>query len=255
MGTWPLLHFWPNRGGAAKRNRLVADSTETQEEQNEEKTSQWEEEKAAILAKRDEALAEAKRAKALAAKYKDVDPDEYRSLKQQAAEAAQKKAIEEGNLESWKKQFQDQFAKEKEPLVNENKNLRSALERRLVDAEATAALAAAKGKTKVLLPHIKASVKVVEEDGEFVVQVVDSKGNPRIGDAKGNLMTISQLVEELKSDPEFAQNFEGTGSSGGGASRSIASGVGGSRTVSMSDNDALLANMDGILKGTVKVTQ
>jgi hypothetical protein len=233
----------------------VAESTETETEAiSKELYESALAERDALRAKNAEILNEAKRAKASLKNFEGVDPTEYKTLKQQAEEAAQRRALEEGNLESWKKQFTEQFAKEKEPLVAENKTLRSALERRLVDAEATAALAAAKGSPKVLLPHIKSHVKVELEDGEYVVHVVDTKGNPRIGDAKGNPMTIAQLVDELRADPDFARNFEGTGSSGGGASRSNASGGGRStKTIAAGDNDAMLANLDGILDGSVKV--
>jgi hypothetical protein len=83
--------------------------------------------------------------------------------------------------------------------------------------------------------------------------VVDGKGNPRIGDAQGNPMTIKQLVDELKQDPDFARNFEGSGSSGGGAPRSNAGGGGGVKTIAAGDNAAFLANLDGILDGSVKI--
>lgn len=227
----------------------MADSTEATEAPTQEQFAALVAEREALLAKNREVLSEAKKAKEFAARYKDVDPDEYKTLKQKAAEAAERKAVEEGTLESWKKQFTEQFAKEREPLVTENKTLRGALERRLVDAEATSAIAAAKGSPKVLLPHIKAHVKVVEEEGEFVAVVIDARGNERIGDARGTRMTIAQLVDELKQDADFARNFEGTGSSGGGASKSNASG-GGARTIAASD---IAANLDGVLDGSVRV--
>ena len=43
----------------------------------------------------------------------------------------------------------------------------------LVENEATAAVAEAKGIPDLLLPFIRDQVKVVEEDGEFKVFVVD----------------------------------------------------------------------------------
>jgi hypothetical protein len=206
----------------------------------------------AVKAKNAELLSEAKKAKSALKAFEGVDPNEYKTLKQKQEEAAEKRAIEEGSLEAWKKQFLEQAAKEKEPILTENRTLRSSLEKKLVDAEATAAIAAAKAPAKVLLPHIKAQVKVVEEDGEYVVHVVDSKGNQRIGDAKGTPMTIAQLVDEMKTDPEFAVLFPGTGSSGGGASKSI-SGAGGGKTIQAGDNASFIANLEKIAKGEVKV--
>jgi hypothetical protein len=238
------------------RNRLVADANEGNEavaEITPEAFAELKAETERLATKNREILTEAKKAKEAVKRYEGVDPDEYKTLKQQAAEAAQRKALEEGNLESWKQQFVDQFNKEKEPILNENKSLRSAVEQYLVDAQASSALAEAKGSPKVLLPHIKAHVRVMQEEGQFVARVVDGKGNPRIGDAQGNPMTIKQLVDELKQDPDFARNFEGSGSSGGGAPRSNAGGGGGVKTIAAGDNAAFLANLDGILDGSVKI--
>lgn len=182
---------------------------------------------AALEANRNQLLQEAKAAKKQLDAYKGVDPVKYRELEAAAAEAERKQAEATGDWKTREAQLLAKTQQEIEAREGTIKGLKGALERRLVDAEATAALAEAKGSPKVLLPHIKAHVRVTEEDGEYVVQVVDAKGNPRIGDAKGNPMTIAQLVAEMKEDPEFARNFDGTGSSGGGASRSTASGGGG----------------------------
>lgn len=186
---------------------------------------------AALEANRNQLLTEAKAAKKALDAYKGVDPAKYRELEEAAAEAERKRAEATGDWKTRETQLLAKTQQEIDARDGKIKALSGALERRLIDAEATTALAAAKGSPKVLLPHIKNHVRVVEEDGEFVVQVVDAKGNQRIGDAKGSPMTIAQLVEEMKADPEFARNFEGTGSSGGGAPRSIVSGGGGAQRV------------------------
>jgi hypothetical protein len=59
-------------------------------------------------------------------------------------------------------------------------------------------------------------------------------------------------VDEMKTDPEFAVLFPGTGSSGGGASKSI-SGAGGGKTIQAGDNASFIANLEKIAKGEVKV--
>lgn len=96
-------------------------------------------------------------------------------------------------------------------------SLRSALERHLIDATATAAIAAQKGVPELLLPHVRKHVKVEEsEDGQdFVVSVVDSKGGPRVN-GKGEPLSISEFVAEMQQNEVFARAFEGTGSSGSG---------------------------------------
>lgn len=189
----------------------------------------------------------------LAKKYEGLDPDAARNALQAAEEAERKRAEMAGDWKARETQLLEKFNAEKTASESEKTSLRSALEKRLVDAEATAALASAKGAPKVLLPHIKSQTKVVQEDGEYVVYVVDSKGNPRIGDAKGSPMTIAQLVEEMKQDPDFARNFDGTGSSGGGAARSTGGASGAVRQIATTNSPDFLSNLSDIASGKVNV--
>lgn len=207
------------------------------------------EQNAALEANRNQLLTEAKAAKKALEAYKGVDPAKYRELEAAAAEAERKQAEATGDWKTREAQLLTKHQQEVDARETRIKTLSGALERRLVDAEATSAIAEAKGSPKVLLPHIKAHVRVIEEDGEYVVQVVDTKGNPRIGDSKGNPMTIAQLVEEMKQDPEFARNFEGTGSSGGGATRSTASGGGGSVRIIAAGSKWSQADLEDINSG------
>lgn len=199
-------------------------------------------------------LSEKKAAEKALERFKDIDPEKYATLSAAAAEAERKAAEASGDWKAREAQILDRHAKELESLGGRNKTLSSALERRLIDAEATSAIAAAKGSPKVLLPHIKSHVKVVEEDGEFVVHVVDARGNQRIGDAKGTPMTIAQLVEEMKQDADFARNFEGSGSSGGGASRSSTAGGGGAvKSIASTNSPDFLTNVADVAIGKTTV--
>jgi hypothetical protein len=96
------------------------------------------------------------------------------------------------------------------------KALNGVVERYLIDAQATAAIAEAKGVPALLLPHVKQAVKVVEEDGDYKVRVVDAAGNPRVN-AKGEYLSIADLVSEMRQSEVFGRAFEGTGHSGSGA--------------------------------------
>lgn len=89
------------------------------------------------------------------------------------------------------------------------------VEKYLIDSEATKALADLKGSTALLLPHVRSQVKVIEQNGEYVTQVVDKDGDPR-GDGRGGFMTIKDLVTEMKASAEYGRAFEGSGSTGGG---------------------------------------
>jgi len=130
---------------------------------------------AGLKSNRDQALKEAKDAKKRLADYEGVDPAEFRKLKEAAAEAEQKKAEATGDWKAREKMLVDQFGKDLQARDAKIGSLTSALERRLIDSEAVAAIAAAKAPVKVLLPHIKSQVRVVEEDGEYVVHVVDGR--------------------------------------------------------------------------------
>jgi hypothetical protein len=99
--------------------------------------------------------------------------------------------------------------------------LTQALESTVVRAQATEAIIAEEGSPKILMPHIRRFLKPVAEetaDGEteYVLQVVDAKGEPRTKGGKD--MTVKDLVLEFKADPEFAVAFAGSGASGSGAS-------------------------------------
>lgn len=93
--------------------------------------------------------------------------------------------------------------------------MRKALEAHLVDAEATKEISDAKGASALLLPHVRSQVKVIEENGKYVVRIVDGDGDPR-GDGKGGFMTIKDLVAEMKTSEQFGRAFDATGAAGSG---------------------------------------
>lgn len=90
--------------------------------------------------------------------------------------------------------------------------MRKRLEAELVDAKATAAIAAAKGVPELLLPIVQRFVKV---DDDFNVQVVDAKGDPRVN-GKGEPLSITDLISEMKENEVYGRAFEGSGHSGSG---------------------------------------
>lgn len=121
------------------------------------------------------------------------------------------------------------------------KILTSLLEHSLIDAEATRAIVAAKGSPELLMPFVKESARVLEEDGKFVVRVFDKTGNTRIGDANGAPMTIAQLVAEMREDELFGRAFDASGATGGGASSGGSSkpGIGAPNTIKRAVFDAM----------------
>lgn len=207
---------------------------------------------------RDAALAEAKAAKERLKALEGIDPEEYRTLKEQQEKAERERQEAAGNFKALEQQLVEKHQKEldgvRSKLEDENKRLRASLEANLIDAEATRILAEHSDSPSLLLPHVRSQMKVVEEDGKFFARIVDEAGNVRIGTGKGSdPMTTAELIEEMKQDKAYALAFRGTGSSGGGASRSTASGGGRQQVVTSGDNDAFVTNLEGIAKGDVEV--
>lgn len=108
--------------------------------------------------------------------------------------------------------------------------MKTTLKKQMIDAEARAAIAELKGAADLLLPHVREKCQLLEEDGSFVVRVVDEEGDPR-SNGKGGWMTIKELIAEMKSGELYGRAFESTGTKGSGtppAARN--SGGGGSDT-------------------------
>lgn len=102
--------------------------------------------------------------------------------------------------------------------------LRGSVERQLVDAAASAELAAQRGAVALLLPHLRASLRLVEEaDGTLAVRVVDGEGTPR-SDARGQPLAVKELVAEMRQSDAFARAFDGAGTTGSGTPPSAAPG-------------------------------
>ena len=143
-------------------------------------------------------------------------PEEIQSLVEAQAQAERDKLTKGGEWDKLKQQMADQHKTE---LVQKDARIGSltkSLEARLIDADATAAIAASKGVPALLLPHVRAAVKVIEDNGEFKVQVVDPAGNPRVN-GKGEFLSIADLVGEMRQSEVFGRAFEATGITGGGA--------------------------------------
>lgn len=207
-----------------------------------------------IKANREEALREAKAAKAALKNYEGVDAEEFKRLKAASLEAEQKKAAAEGDFTALKKQLLDQHATEKQGLETKIAKYSAEVEKRAVQAALIEAITAEKGNAKMLLPYAKQFVRVKETADGFDAYVADEKGNPMIGDAQGAPMSIKQFVQTtLKT--EFPGAFEGTGSSGGGATKSIAGGGGQKKTITLSSPSDLITYAKEIASGEMVVTQ
>lgn len=97
--------------------------------------------------------------------------------------------------------------KELEKHNARNQALQTQLYGLMVENAATAAVAELKGIPELLMPFIKNQVKVVEEDGQFKVQVIGTDGEVRYG-TTGSPMSIKELVTEMKGIEKYGRLFE-----------------------------------------------
>lgn len=205
-------------------------------------------ERDAIKANRDEALGEAKRAKAALKAWDGKDPAEYERLVAADKAAQEKKATAEGDFATLKQQLVEAHAKELGARDGKIGKMSKALERRLVDAELTRAIALKKGDPDLLLPFARQFVRVRETENDFEGFIADAAGNPLIADGKGTPMTFDGFVETTLM-PKFPRAFEGSGASGGGATKSSGGAAGSPTVIPAGDNAAMLANLAKIASG------
>lgn len=119
-------------------------------------------------------------------------------------------------VESTKQQLTAQHNTEMETKNGRIGKLEGAVSKVLRTQVARAEIIAAKGVPELLLPHIERFTRIKETDDDFEVEVIDDKGNVRIGDAKGNPMTVAQLIGEMRKSDVFGRAFEGDGKGGTG---------------------------------------
>lgn len=228
----------------------AGDVTTYTQDQLDTKMAERDASEAGLKANRDELLGELKALQDKHKAFDGIDPEEHKALIEAKADAVKKKAEDEGDWQARENQLVELHGKETDTLKAELVETKSTIEKLLVDSVAVAAIAEAKGSSKVLLPHVKQHVKVAQKDGEYTVHVVDANGVQRFSDGNGTAMTITNLVAEMREDAEFARNFEGSGSSGGGSAKSTGGASGG---ITYIDKSEVANYQDGLIDGTVRV--
>lgn len=139
-------------------------------------------------------------------------PEEIEELLAAHAKAEEKKATDAGEWDKLRAQMNEKHQVELRQKDETLAQMRQRLQGELIDSRAVAAIAAAKGIPDLLLPHVQRHVKV---DDNYNVVVVDAKGDPRVN-GKGEPLSISDLVSEMKQSDIFGRAFEGSGQSGSG---------------------------------------
>lgn len=162
--------------------------------------------------------------------FEGLDPEKARKALEELQRAENEKLKAKGDWETreanLKTQLEEQFKKQYNPIEAENQKLKAAVEKHLKVATAMQALASRSDTPELVLPHILNHIAVVEENGEYVARVMQG-GQVRIGNAKGEPMTIEQLIEtDFLSNKMFAPAFKAATNGGGGAGPNTSGGHG-----------------------------
>jgi len=138
--------------------------------------------------------------------------DQVRNLMENAKNGKELKI----NLDKMKADFQKKQDEAVSAKDQEISKLRGDLFQTKVSDVGARSISAEKGSPELLLPIVEKQCKVIEDDGKYVVRVIDEQGDFR-SDGKGGWMTVSDLVKEMKSDSRYAQAFESEAPSGSGS--------------------------------------
>lgn len=130
----------------------------------------------------------------------------------------------------------------------------------LVTSRIVEAIVKEGGNSALLMPHVERQVDMIKgDDGKWISQVLNAKGEPRLGDAATNKnMTIDELIVEMKSDKVYAACFTGAGSTGSGkgpTQKSAQTPASKDKIIHIKSNDqeAIDANVEGLGNGTVVI--
>lgn len=105
---------------------------------------------------------------------------------------------------------------EKEKLTTRAEGLLSHLRKHLVENALTQAMIEeGVDDPELLMPHVLPSVSAREENGDFVVRVVDEEGDIRHG-STGSEMTLIERVREMKGMDKYGRFFKSEAPKGGG---------------------------------------
>lgn len=186
----------------------------------------------------------------------EVDPERIKEAVEKLEEISgwdPEKKVSEA-VKAREAQIVELHKKELGKVSGRSEKLQRQLERVLVDQAAERAIIDAKGNVKLLLPHVKASLRVREDGDVFSAEVVNENGESRIGGNNGSPMTIPQLIEELKQSADFQTAFAGSGHSGGGTTASAGNArSGGSRHVSRNDLQRGGVSPEDLVSGKVQI--
>lgn len=193
-------------------------------------------------------------------KYKDIDPEEARNAIKKYDEVKNwdgNTKIAEA-VEASKRELVKAHKKEVETLEEDLADTQTQLTDAIVNTKIVEALQKEEGSVELLLPHVKKHVRMVKNSaGKWMPEVINDANEPRVGDSEGNPMTITQYIQEMKTQKTFAAAFPGANSTGSGGSGSSEGGTqqktSKGKTVASSDGKAMSKSVEDIASGKTKV--
>lgn len=158
---------------------------------------------------------ETKRLKEQAERFKNVNPDEYHRLLNEAANREVRETQIQQEAEQRIREAEETHRRQLERKDGEISRLKSQRDTLFLDAQLLPAISAEKGTPEFLLPHLRSRVKVTEKDGQLKLEILNPEG-ARMLNKEGKEAAPSDLVLEYKEHKVFSRAFEGTGASGAG---------------------------------------
>ena len=152
--------------------------------------------------------------------FKDIDPDKARDAlkKVDAMKSWTPDEKVKEQIEAKTKELAAQKDAEYAPKVKMLEVTRRAYESLAVDRALEESASKAKFiSPKLVLPHLRPGVAVVEKDGQLRVAVIDDQGKPRLHvnkDGSTREVTLDEYVTEKAQDKLFAPLIQGNGSTG-----------------------------------------
>jgi len=126
-------------------------------------------------------------------------------------------AVEKGskiNPEKIKAEIEGGYQKTIDELNEKLTAQGSVMKETILGRDVSEAIAAHKGNAALLGPYVRGRLTMIEDEGKMHIRVLDGDGD-HVGDGKGGWQNVSQFVETLKADPQFAGAFEAAGGAGG----------------------------------------
>lgn len=122
------------------------------------------------------------------------------------------------NLEKIKGEYDRRLAESLGAKDKELNAMGGSLRKHMISTAALTALGAEKGNSTLLMPHIEKYTKVVKDGDEYVVRVVDDKGDVR-SDGAGGWLTVGSFVKSLRGEKDYSAAFASENKGGGGSNQ------------------------------------